>query len=657
MKNILLTLLCCISFMYTNAQAPQGIPYQSIIRNGNGNLLINQSVQVRFTIHDSTMSGNIVYQETNATTTSAAAMLILSIGQGTPVTGNFSTINWGNGAKFMQVELDTNGGNNYIDLGTQQMMSVPYALYAGNGLKNNLPVVITDSVFNNTTNAANIASHITDDGGGTILLKGVCWSTNPNPTISLNTRTNEGPFWNSYNSNITNLLPNTTYYVRSYSVNNVGISYGNEISFNTPSSPLAIGDNYGGGIIAYILLPGDPGYVAGETKGLIASPSDNGFVEWGCHSTFLGGTSTALGSGQANTTAIVNSCSANNIAARLCDDLILNGYSDWYLPSKDELYLLRENRNSIGGFNYGVYWSSSEDDLNNAWRLYFQPFFWGQDTKVLETAIRAVRSFSTNNSISITTNAVSSITASSAMCGGSIVSQGSATIISRGICWSTNPSPTISLSTKTIDGNGVGGFTSMMTGLNPGTTYHVRAYSTSNTGTVYGNEIIFSTSNLAIGVEYGGGKVAYIFQAGDAGYIVGEVHGFIVAQNDLGIATWSNSNNNGTLVGTSLPVGFGNANTNAIIGSYGAGTYAAQLCADLDLNGYSDWYLPSVLELQHISANNTIVGTFSGNFYWSSSEDVYTNPSNKAYAVSINTGTVGIYFKNEQLTVCAIRSF
>jgi len=116
--------------MHTNAQAPQGIPYQSIIRNGNGNLLINQSVQVRFTIHDSTMNGNIVYQETHATTTSAAAMLTLTIGQGTPVSGNFSTINWGNGAKFMQVELDANGGNNYVDLGTQQMMSVPFALYS-----------------------------------------------------------------------------------------------------------------------------------------------------------------------------------------------------------------------------------------------------------------------------------------------------------------------------------------------------------------------------------------------------------------------------------------------------------------------------------------------------------------------------------------------
>ena len=116
--------------MNSNAQAPQGIPYQSVIRNGSGALLINQAVNVRFSIHDSTAMGTIVYQETHTTTTSNLGMITLSIGQGTASTGSFSTINWGVNSKFMQVELDAAGGNNYIDLGTQQMMSVPFALYS-----------------------------------------------------------------------------------------------------------------------------------------------------------------------------------------------------------------------------------------------------------------------------------------------------------------------------------------------------------------------------------------------------------------------------------------------------------------------------------------------------------------------------------------------
>ena len=130
MKKIYILLSFCLIQFITQAQAPQGIPYQSVIRNGSGALMINQAIHIRFSIHDSTMLGTIVYQESHTSTTTNLGMVTLSIGQGTPVIGTFSSINWGNGAKFMQVELDASGGNNYIDLGTQQMMSVPYALYA-----------------------------------------------------------------------------------------------------------------------------------------------------------------------------------------------------------------------------------------------------------------------------------------------------------------------------------------------------------------------------------------------------------------------------------------------------------------------------------------------------------------------------------------------
>jgi hypothetical protein len=130
MKKIYILLSFCLIHFIAQAQTPQGIPYQSVIRNGSGALLINQAVHLRFSIHDSTMLGTVVYQETHTSTTTNLGMVILSIGQGTPSIGNFSSINWGNGAKFMQVELDASGGNNNIDLGTQQMMSVPYALYS-----------------------------------------------------------------------------------------------------------------------------------------------------------------------------------------------------------------------------------------------------------------------------------------------------------------------------------------------------------------------------------------------------------------------------------------------------------------------------------------------------------------------------------------------
>jgi hypothetical protein len=129
MKNICIAILSCL-FLQAHAQAPQGIPYQCIVRNSTGTIISNQAVSIRFSIHDSSATGNIVYQESHSGTTTPGGMLNLTIGQGTAAIGTFSNINWGNGSKFLQVELDAAGGNNYIDLGTQQMMSVPYALYS-----------------------------------------------------------------------------------------------------------------------------------------------------------------------------------------------------------------------------------------------------------------------------------------------------------------------------------------------------------------------------------------------------------------------------------------------------------------------------------------------------------------------------------------------
>ena len=158
---------------------------------------------------------------------------------------------------------------------------------------------------------------------------------------------------------------------------------------------LKIGDNYQGGIIGYILQRGDPGFDYGVQHGLIAAASDQGTAEWGCiYTPISGAQGEAIGIGNQNTIGIMNDCSTAGIAARICGDLVLNGYSDWYLPSKDELNKLYINRVAIGGFGNGSYWSSSEPNSSvNAWYQYFQDGNQYYGPKNNSITVRAIRSF------------------------------------------------------------------------------------------------------------------------------------------------------------------------------------------------------------------------------------------------------------------------
>ncbi len=129
MKQLFTFLLVAISSILL-AQAPQSIPYQAIVRNTDGSVMASTSITMTFKIHDVSAAGTVVYEETHSTTSNTQGLVSLNVGVGTAVTGTFASINWGSGAKFLHVLMNTGSGN--VDLGTQQMMSVPYALYADN---------------------------------------------------------------------------------------------------------------------------------------------------------------------------------------------------------------------------------------------------------------------------------------------------------------------------------------------------------------------------------------------------------------------------------------------------------------------------------------------------------------------------------------------
>lgn len=551
MNRILNLLVLVLLANIAIAQTPQGIPYQAVARNSSGAILASTAISVRFTIRDSVATGTIKYRETFSVTTTAQGMFSVNVGQGTPVTGTFAGINWGTNAKFMQVEMDPAGATSYVDMGTTQMMSVPYSLSAGSlkmrvsatgdtlfsgggnfviipGITaaNNPPypgtisgastvcagstITLTDSVAGGTwsssnTSVATIGSTgiVTGVAAGTTIVSytvtnsfGSSYATkvvtvNPLPTAGTITGTatvctgstttlsnsTTGGVWSSGGTGVatvgstgtvsgvsagtamisymvTNSCgsavatqvvtvsatpsagtisgPNTvavrttialsstvsggTWSSSNTSVANVGtsgmvlgVAAGTVLitytvggscgpiyatySVTVSAISLTVGASYGGGKIAYILVPGDPGYIAGETHGLIAAPSDQSTgMQWGCYGTLVGGTSTALGTGAANTAAVSSTCEALT-AARLCADLVLNGYSDWYLPSRDELNKLYINRISIGGFATSYYWSSSDEFAYSAWFIYFGNGGTSTYVKNYSHFVRAVRAF------------------------------------------------------------------------------------------------------------------------------------------------------------------------------------------------------------------------------------------------------------------------
>ena len=164
-------------------------------------------------------------------------------------------------------------------------------------------------------------------------------------------------------------------------------------------------------------------------------------------------------------------------------------------------------------------------------------------------------------------------------------------------------------------------------------------------GCATGGQAVSSTPDFAIGQRYGGGIIFHLDQSG--------AHGLIAAPSDQGSSLgWFNGSNISTgAAGTEI--GTGLANTLAIVAAQGSGGYAASLCADLELNGFNDWFLPSKDELATLYGRRTEVGGFSDDFYWSSTEQ---GPAS-AWEQGYTTGMQYNVNKNSLIRVRAIRVF
>jgi len=259
------------------------------------------------------------------------------------------------------------------------------------------PTLISAAVSDITQISAKSGGNIVSDGGASITSRGVCWFTSENPTIS-NFKTSDGTGAGIFTSNIDGLFPGKLYHVRAYAINSEGVGYGPDIAFTTISSTsLSIGDTYQGGIIFYLNGTYPIQY------GLVSAPNDQATsVPWYSQGyTYYGTTSTDIGTGQTNTSSLVSILGNGYYAARFCDDLFLNGFDDWFLPSRDELGLMYTNlkNNVFGDFTNSSYWSSSECDYLNAYTQYFSSGRQSCNNKLHSYSIRAVRIFGVQQGI------------------------------------------------------------------------------------------------------------------------------------------------------------------------------------------------------------------------------------------------------------------
>lgn len=127
MKNHFFVILISLFSSSIMAQSPAVIPYQAVLRNTDGSVMANSSASITFKIHDTTASGTVVFEETHTATSNAQGLIGLNVGEGSAVFGTLNGVNWATGNKFLHVLMNVGNGN--VDLGTQQMMSVPYALH------------------------------------------------------------------------------------------------------------------------------------------------------------------------------------------------------------------------------------------------------------------------------------------------------------------------------------------------------------------------------------------------------------------------------------------------------------------------------------------------------------------------------------------------
>lgn len=295
-----------------------------------------------------------------------------------------------------------------------------------------VPSLTTVTISSITQNSAISGGNVSNDGGAAVTQRGICWSTSSNPTIA-NFRSLNGAGIGSFTAQMTNLQPNTTYYVRSYATNAAGTGYGQQFSFRTLNAQLA---------------------------------------------TITTNSATSITRSSANSGGTIFSDGGSAVIQRgIC----------WSTSSNPTI----SNSRTVDGSGVGSFFSQMTGLQAN--RTYYVRAYAVNSvgTSYGNQVIFTTQSFQLPT---VNTSSIFNIGRTSASGGGSVTDDGGYTVTERGICWSLNTNPTISNS-RTVNGSGLGSFSSSMTSLLPGRVYYVRAYARNALGISYGSQFSFRTNN------------------------------------------------------------------------------------------------------------------------------------------------------------------
>ena len=415
---------------------------------------------------------------------------------------------------------------NSIDVGYGEVMEFGSDIPAG------APIVVTLGVSDVTINSAVCHIELTSDGGSALTELGVCWSTSHNPTASDSHAAIQNYDLGEHTVNMTGLNANITYYVRAYAINEEGTSYGSELSFDTQE--------------------GLPGVVTGEVENITsrsatctaqvveegASTVTSRGVCWSTNSNpTIDDNHASSGSGIGSYS--VEMTGLSRATGYYAKAYATNGQGTTYGTAK---YFVTEGEPSVvtidpvseisattalcsgnvtddGGLTVtdcGFCWSTQDSPSINGTHISCGAgtgHFTYHLTGLTPGTSYYVRAYSVNSlgtsysevvtfvtvaaPPTVTTLDVTNITMNSAVASGNVTDDGGASVTERGICWGSNPNPTLENDWHIACGSGTGSFIGNITGLMPSTTYHVRAYATNNAGTSYGQNTQFTTEQVS----------------------------------------------------------------------------------------------------------------------------------------------------------------